>query len=54
MNPFKTGAAFVAKHTGAGIVPVAMILKENCESLKKYYGFVSELLFPTGSSATPA
>ncbi|HQQ89301.1 MAG TPA: lysophospholipid acyltransferase family protein [Oscillospiraceae bacterium] len=35
MKPFKTGAAFVAKHTGAGIVPVAIDFKGKLRIFKK-------------------
>jgi len=35
MKPFKTGAAFIAKHTGAGIVPVAIDFNGRLRLFKK-------------------
>lgn len=35
MKQFKTGAAFIAKHTGAGIVPVAIDFKGRLKLFKK-------------------
>lgn len=44
MGPFKTGAAFIAKRTGAGVLPVAVDFKGNLKPFQKVTVRFGELI----------